>query len=68
MCIRDRYRIVQRNALSSFKDRVAFDQKIKADPQLAELLTDDDYNTVFNSDKYSKHVDFIFDRVYKKGN
>ncbi len=64
----DAYRIVQRNALSSFKDRVAFDQKIKADPQLAKLLTEDDYNAVFNSDKYSKHVDFIFDRVYKKGN
>jgi adenylosuccinate lyase len=61
----DAYRIVQKNAHEAFDEQVLFDEKIKADPSIKTLLSDEELNAIFNFDSYSRHADEIFDRVYK---
>ena len=61
----DAYRIVQRNAHAAFDERVMFDEKIKSDSRITDLLSKEDLDSVFNFDKYTNHVDMIFDRVFK---
>ncbi len=61
----DAYRIVQKNAHEAFDEQVLFDEKIKADPSIKTLLSDEELKAIFNFDSYSRHADEIFDRVYK---
>ena len=58
------YRIVQRNAHEAFDEKVMFDEKIKADTSVTEHFTEDELNAIFSFEKYTKQVDFIFDRVF----
>jgi adenylosuccinate lyase len=60
----DAYRIVQRNAISAFQERIPFDQKIKADPELTSQMTDTEINAIFDVSKYTQYVDYIYKRVY----
>jgi adenylosuccinate lyase len=60
----DAYRIVQRNAISAFQDRMPFDQKIMLDPDITTTLTNEEINGVFDFSKYTQHVDYIYKRVY----
>lgn len=60
----DAYRIVQRNAHAAFDERVMFDEKIKSDSRITDVLSDKDLESVFNFDKYTNHVDMIFNRVF----
>ncbi len=60
----DAYRIVQRNAISAFQERIPFDQKIKADPELTSQMTDTEINAIFDASKYTQYVDYIYKRVY----
>lgn len=58
------YRIVQRNAHEAFDEKVMFDEKIKSDTSVTEHFTEDELNAIFSFEKYTKQVDFIFDRVF----
>lgn len=60
----DAYRIVQRNAISAFEERISFDQKIKADPELTAQMTDIEIDAIFDASKYTQYVDYIYQRVY----
>ena len=60
----DAYRIVQRNAISAFEERISFDQKIKADPELTAQMTDIEIDAIFDASKYTQYVDYIYKRVY----
>ena len=60
----DAYRIVQKNAIGAFLERVPFDSKIKEDTDITQNLTEDEINAVFDATKYSTHVDTIYERVY----
>lgn len=60
----DAYRIVQRNAISAFEERIPFDQKIKADPELTAQMTDTEIDAIFDASKYTQYVDYIYQRVY----
>ena len=59
------YRIVQRNAHEAFDERILFEEKIKQDPQLTEMFTADEFKQLFSFDKYTRHADTIFNRVYE---
>ena len=60
----DAYRIVQRNAHAAFDEKVMFEDKIKADPEVTKLISESELDALFVFDKYTNHVDTIFERVY----
>lgn len=60
----DAYRIVQRNAHAAFDEQILFDDKIKNEPQIKDLFTDQELSELFSFSPYTKHADEIFDRVY----
>jgi len=60
----DAYRVVQKNALAAFDERVVFDIKIRNDETIKGLLSKDELDSIFSFDCYTKHVEGIFSRVY----
>ena len=60
----DAYRIVQKNAHEAFEERVLFDDKIKTEPKIKDLLSEDELNRLFSFDSYTHYADEIFERVY----
>lgn len=60
----DAYRIVQKNAHEAFEEKVLFDDKIKTEPKIKDLLSDEELNRLFSFDSYTHYADEIFERVY----
>lgn len=60
----DAYRVVQRNALAAFEEKEFFDKKIASDPDIVSVLNQDALKEVFDFEKYTQHVELIFNRVY----
>lgn len=60
----DAYLIVQRNAHAAFDEQILFDDKIKNEPKIKDLFTDQELSELFSFSPYTKHADEIFDRVY----
>jgi adenylosuccinate lyase len=60
----DAYRIVQKNAMKSFKEKKFFDKQIRKDPEITKLLTKTELDELFDFSKYTKNVDLIFKRIY----
>lgn len=60
------YEVVQRNALKSWEEGKEFYRLISADKEVKKLLTKKELDTCFDLDYHLKHVDTIFDRVFKK--
>lgn len=58
------YRIVQRNAHAAFDNKELFDDRIKKDERVTKILSTDELNQLFNFDRYTGHVETIFERVY----
>jgi adenylosuccinate lyase len=59
------YRIVQKNAHAAFDEKVLFNEKIKQDTQIKELFNSSELDAIFSFDRYTKNVDFIFERVFQ---
>lgn len=60
----DAYRIVQRHAIDAFTTKTDFKEKIVNDPEIQKAATPRELNEVFNFNKYSDHIDYIYNRVY----
>jgi adenylosuccinate lyase len=60
----DAYRIVQRNAHAAFDEKILFDDKIKGEPQIKDLFSDDELDELFSFSPYTTHADEIYNRVY----
>jgi adenylosuccinate lyase len=58
------YRLVQRNAMEAFQDKIQFDVKVKADTDIVALLSSEEISDIFHFDKYTKHIDTIYAKVY----
>jgi len=58
------YRVVQKNALDAYKNKIPFDQQIQNDNVVTTLLTPSELEGIFDFSKYTKHIDLIFKRVY----
>jgi len=62
----DAYRMVQRNAMKVWDDGADFLDALKGDAQMTRLFSNAELEGFFNMAEYTKHVDTIFDRVFKK--
>ncbi|NIA22756.1 MAG: adenylosuccinate lyase [Proteobacteria bacterium] len=59
----DAYKVVQENAMVSWKEKRNFKDLIKNDPIIKELIGENEIEECFDVGYYTKYVDFIFNRV-----
>ena len=62
----DSYRLVQRNAMRTWRKEGDLLDLLKADPEVSSKLTDSELENLFDLDYHFKHVDTIFTRVFGK--
>ncbi len=58
------YRMVQRNALDSFRESRGFQEKLLADPEVTEHLTREEISAAFDPRYFLRHQDAIYQRVF----
>ena len=65
----DSYALVQRNAMKVWESdgQLSLLQLLKDDPDVAERLSADELEALFNLDHHLRHVDTIFARVFGRG-
>lgn len=56
------YRLVQRNAMRSWRERLDFKELILNDPEIMQLITPEELEQVFDLGIYTANVDYIFKR------
>ncbi|MFQ6552808.1 adenylosuccinate lyase [Aestuariibius insulae] len=61
----DAYTLVQRNAMKVWEDGADFRAELKADPDVTAALSEAEIDDKFDLGYHTKHVDTIFDRVFK---
>jgi adenylosuccinate lyase len=59
------YRLVQKNALHSFENKINFDENIGKDAEINQVLSKTELAEIFDFSKYTKNIDYIFDRTFK---
>ncbi|WP_022696283.1 adenylosuccinate lyase [Ponticaulis koreensis] len=60
----DAYRLVQRNAMVTWREGKPFNELLKADTDIKTMLTDEKIDELFDLGYHTKRVDEIFDRVF----
>jgi len=60
----DSYKFVQRNAMDIWKDGGSYLDKLKADADVKQFLSDEELDALFDLDQHFRHVDTIFTRVF----
>ena len=60
----DAYRLVQRNAMVTWREGTPFNQLLKADADITAKLSDEQIDDLFDLGYHTKRVDEIFDRVF----
>ena len=60
----DAYRLVQRNAMVTWKDGSPFNELLKADEEVSAKLSDEQIDEMFDLGYHTKRVDEIFRRVF----
>lgn len=60
----DSYRLVQRNAMRTWKGEGPLLELLKQDPEVKDRLTDSELEALFDLEYHFKHVDTIFQRVF----
>jgi adenylosuccinate lyase len=60
----DAYRIVQAHAMEAWKTEGDFRERVSSDPEVRQVLKDDEIAEVFRLERYLGHVDAIFRRVF----
>ena len=63
MAREDAYKIVQTNAMSTWEEGTDFRDLVRSDAQVAELLTRDELQDLFDYQYFIRHVDETFRRV-----
>ena len=61
------YEWVQRNAMRSHSEQAPFRDLLLADPDLGRVLSPAEVDRAFDLDVQLRHVDLVFDRVYRGG-
>ncbi len=59
------YRLVQRNAMESWRTGNDFQKLLMKDEELTGILSDKDIRSCFDIEYHLKHVDYIFSRVFE---
>ena len=60
------YAVVQKNAMASWEKHLEFKELLKKDEQVMSFLNPAEIDDVFRVERFLKHVDFIFQRVFKE--
>ncbi|WP_375284814.1 adenylosuccinate lyase [Marinicauda pacifica] len=60
----DSYRLVQRNALATWDEGGHLRDRLKADQEVTDRLSDSEIDALFDESFHAKHVDTIFARVF----
>lgn len=60
----DAYRMVQRNAMPAWRGHGAFLDNLKEDKEVTKRIPPAELEKLFDLDAHTKHVDFIFKRVF----
>ncbi len=60
----DAYRLIQKNAIEAFTSKTLFREKVDADSDITSKLSKEKLDELFSFDKYTRHVDTIFNRVF----
>jgi len=60
----DAYRVVQSHAMEAWRSEGDFRQRVLADPEVREVLSEAEIEGVFRLERYLTHVDAVFDRVF----
>lgn len=61
----DGYKVVQRNAMETWKTGKSFNVLLKADPDVSKLMSDEEIDKLFDLKYHLKYVDEIFNRVFQ---
>lgn len=60
----DAYRLVQKHAMSVWRDGGSFLERLRADPEIVAHVSGDRLAALFEFDAYTRQVDLIFRRVF----
>ena len=60
----DAYRVVQKNAMETWHEGGSYLGRLKADEDIAGVLTPEQLDSLFDLDQHFAKVDMIFDRVF----
>ena len=60
----DAYRLIQKNAMDAFNNKILFREKVDTDSEITDRLSKEKLDELFSFDKYTQHVDTIFSRVF----
>jgi adenylosuccinate lyase len=60
----DAYRVVQAHAMEAWKSEGDFRQRVLAEPEIREVLSEAEIEEVFRLERYLTHVDAVFERVF----
>jgi adenylosuccinate lyase len=61
------YRLVQRPAMLVWEAGGEFAQRVAADPEISRHLTPAEVEAIFDLNRYFRHVETIFARVFGRG-
>ncbi len=61
----DAYRVVQARAMQSWEEGKDFFELLASDPEVGERLGRDELKKLFDIGRHTRHVDTIFERVFK---
>lgn len=59
----DAYKIVQRNAMKAWKEKIEFKKLLEEDREVMAKLTADTLNSIFDFNYFTRYVDSIFSRL-----
>ncbi len=62
----DAYRVVQKQAMRAWESGGDFRAQIESDPEILRYLSVDKIREAFSAERYLRHVDRIFARVFEK--
>jgi adenylosuccinate lyase len=62
----DAYRLVQRNAMKSWKQGIEFKKLLSKDKEIRKHLTVKELNDIFNLKHFLRNINFVFKRVFGK--
>lgn len=58
------YKLTQRNSLKAWDEQKDFKELLKADPEVTELLSDEEIEECFSLDLYLDKIDYIYEKVF----
>jgi adenylosuccinate lyase len=59
----DAYRLVQKNAMRVWEEKIPFQMALEGDAELMQKISTDELNEIFNLENRLKNVNFIFKQV-----